>query len=607
MFSKSCLPSVLALVLGAAVAARAQTPTYEVYAIKYGVLAGFHVSDLVQGGDAGQTLDIPVMFWLLKGSNGRTVLVDSGFYRQKFLDQWKPREFRSPADAVRAAGIAPENVTDVIITHAHWDHVDGVDLFPKATVWIQRDEYTYYTGEAWQSRNTHGGIDPDDVIALLKINTDGRLRFVNGDNQESVPGVRCYLGGRHTWASQYVTVPTAEGTAVVASDNIYLYENIQRHAPIAQTLDAKSNVAAQDRIRGLASKPDLIVPGHDPAVFERYPAAGDGVVRIAPRQAPASAPEPPNPLRSRIEGIIKASGAEVAVAMRTADGRDHVLIDPDKDFHAASTMKVPVMIELFRQVDLGKLSLDDTLPIKNEFHSIVDGSVYQLSVGDDSDAEVYKALGGTMTLRQLCEAMITVSSNFATNLLIEKLGVENIRATVDRVDADASGTPPGMHVLRGVEDQKAFDKGMNNTTTARALQILLLRILQGQAVGPAADGQMAEILKRQKFNDAIPAGVPPGTAVGHKTGNITKIHHDAAIVYGPRPYVLVVLVRGIADEKESGKLIAEISRQVWESVEHSTSAQPRAPSPEPSARTAGASGRTSAGGRAARETARRLR
>jgi beta-lactamase class A len=276
-------------------------------------------------------------------------------------------------------------------------------------------------------------------------------------------------------------------------------------------------------------------------------------------QAPA-APVAPGPLATPILEQIKRSGAEVSVALRTLDGKTELLIDADKPYHAASTMKVPVMIELFRQAEAGRLSLDDPLPVKNEFHSIVDGSVYQLSVGDDSDTDVYKAIDGTLTLRQLCEAMITVSSNFATNLLIEKLGVENIRKTVSRLGAE------GMQVLRGVEDQKAFDKGLNNTTTARGLLVLLSKIAAGQAVSAKADAEMAEILKRQKFNDAIPAGLPPGTPVGHKTGNITKIHHDAAIVYGPKPYVLVVLVRGIQDEKESSAVIAGISRTIWEGI-----------------------------------------
>jgi glyoxylase-like metal-dependent hydrolase (beta-lactamase superfamily II) len=256
------------------------TVTYEAYAIRFGVLPAFRVSALLAGADPARRLDIPVMVWLLKGSNGRNVLVDSGFYRQKFLDQWKPRDFRNPAAAVESAGVKADAITDIIISHAHWDHVDGADQFPRATVWIQREEYRYYTGEAWQAKNTHGGIDQDDMRALLTINMEGRLRFVEGDDQEILPDIRCYTGGKHTWASQYVSVKTDVGTAVFASDNIYLYENIDKHAPIAQTLDAASNLKAQDRILTLASDRRLIVPGHDPAVFERFPSVGEGIVRI---------------------------------------------------------------------------------------------------------------------------------------------------------------------------------------------------------------------------------------------------------------------------------------------------------------------------------------
>jgi beta-lactamase class A len=265
-------------------------------------------------------------------------------------------------------------------------------------------------------------------------------------------------------------------------------------------------------------------------------------------------------LESQLRPIIASSGAEVAVAYRTLDGKTELFIDADKPFHAASTMKVPVMIELFRQAGNRQLSLDDTLPIRNEFRSIVDGTPYQLSEGDDSDTLVYAAVGKSMPLRQLCDVMITVSSNFAANLLIEKLGVENIRRTVTALGAD------GMHVLRGVEDQKAFDKGMNNTTDARGLLVLLDRIAHGKAVDPSADAAMIDILKRQKFNDAIPAGVPAGTEVAHKTGNITRINHDAAIVFAARPYVLVLLVRGMEDQKKSAALMAELSRIVYEAT-----------------------------------------
>ena len=172
-------------------------------------------------------------------------------------------------------------------------------------------------------------------------------------------------------------------------------------------------------------------------------------------------------VETQLRQIIASSGAEVALAYRTLDGRTELLVDADKSFHAASTMKVPVMIELFRQARAGTLSLNDPLPIRNDFRSIVDGSSYKLSEGDDSDKEVYAVMGKTMTLGQLCDAMITVSSNFAANLLIEKLGVANIRRTVTALGAE------GMQVLRGVEDQKAFDKGLNNGTTARGLMVLL--------------------------------------------------------------------------------------------------------------------------------------
>jgi beta-lactamase class A len=263
---------------------------------------------------------------------------------------------------------------------------------------------------------------------------------------------------------------------------------------------------------------------------------------------------------SAIENRIKQSGADVGVDFKTLDGKVEWSYRADDIFHAASTMKIPVMIELFHQVNQRKVTLDDPLILKNEFHSIVDGSVYSLNVKDDSEAELYKSEGQTRTLRELCELMITASSNFATNLLIEKLGVENIRATVHALDAD------GMNVLRGVEDSKAYEKGLNNTTTARGLAILLLAIAQGKAGDAKSCKEMIAILERQKFNEGIPAGLPSGTRVAHKTGEITNIHHDAAIVFAKRPFVLVILVRGLADLKESSALMADITRAFYEAT-----------------------------------------
>jgi glyoxylase-like metal-dependent hydrolase (beta-lactamase superfamily II) len=257
-----------------------QNPVYEVYAISYGIIPDFPVSSLVAGADKSRKLDIQMMVWLLKGRNGRNVLVDSGFYREKLFKQWKVKDYIKPSEAIAKVGLKPEDITDVIITHMHWDHAGGIDLFPKATIWIQKDEFTYYTGEAWQQKNSHGGIDAEDVLALVRLNTEGRVRLVGGDDQEPIEGLHLYTGGRHTYASQYVGVRTKSGTVIIASDNMYLYENLEKHAPIAQTLDAASNLKAQERMKQMAGKAEMIVPGHDPAVFARFPNPGNGVARI---------------------------------------------------------------------------------------------------------------------------------------------------------------------------------------------------------------------------------------------------------------------------------------------------------------------------------------
>ena len=273
--------TLLAALACAPLAASAQTaaPVYTIEAIRYATIQGFPVDGLVAGADPARKMDIAMVFWLVQGG-GHNVLVDSGFYRPQLFKGWSIADYRKPTEALRAAGLAPADVTDIVISHMHWDHADGMDLFPKAHIWIQRDEYTYYTGEAWHHADTHGGIEPDDVEALVKANIAGRVSFVEGDDQEILPGIRCYIGGKHTYQSQYATVHAKDGTVVLASDNVYLYENLDKHVPIAETLDAKSNLRAQDRMRTLASKPGFIIPGHDPAIFERFPAVAPGVVKI---------------------------------------------------------------------------------------------------------------------------------------------------------------------------------------------------------------------------------------------------------------------------------------------------------------------------------------
>jgi glyoxylase-like metal-dependent hydrolase (beta-lactamase superfamily II) len=265
----------------------AAAPVYEVFAIRYAPIPDFPVNALIAGADPQRKLSIAMTVWLIRG-NGRNILVDSGFYRPQFFKQFKVESFIKASEAVSQPGImpagqaalTPDDITDVIITHMHWDHADGMDLFPKARIWLQIDEYTYYTGEAWQSPRTHGGIEPDDVLAAVKLNFAGRVTLVNGDAQQILPGITCYTGGKHTFQSQYIGVNTKAGTVILASDNMYLYENLEKHVPIVQTLDAASNLRAQDRMKQLAASPRLIVPGHDPAVFEKFPKVSERVVRI---------------------------------------------------------------------------------------------------------------------------------------------------------------------------------------------------------------------------------------------------------------------------------------------------------------------------------------
>ena len=217
---------------------RTSTPTYEIYAISYAVIPAFPVSQLVTGADTSRRMDIAMMVWWLKGSDGRNILVDAGFYRQKFVDRWHPKDYVKPSDAVTKVGLKPEDITDIIVSHVHWDHMDGIDLFPKARVWIQRDEFEYYTNDSGRVKNR--GIDSVDAAMLAGMHRDGRVTLVDGDAREAIPGITFYTGGKHTYASEYVAVRTWGGTVVVASDNIYLYENLEKHAPIARTRGASS-------------------------------------------------------------------------------------------------------------------------------------------------------------------------------------------------------------------------------------------------------------------------------------------------------------------------------------------------------------------------------
>jgi len=273
------LAATIVLLLMAAGTTCARAPAYSIQAIRIADSPGDSVGEMVIGAPKDEKIDTMYGVWLIRGG-GHNILFDSGFHRERWFKLWTIKDYLRPDEALKLAGVKPEEVTDIVVSHAHWDHMGGIDLFPKATIWIQKEEFRYYTGEAWQAGGQHGGIDADDIQELVKLNTEGRVRLVDGDNVEILPGIRAYTGGRHTWASQYVAVTGKPGPIVLASDNMYLYENLEKHVPIAQTFDAASNLAAQDRMKTLVKDPRFIIPGHDPAVLTRFPKVVDAVVRI---------------------------------------------------------------------------------------------------------------------------------------------------------------------------------------------------------------------------------------------------------------------------------------------------------------------------------------
>ncbi len=269
-------------------------------------------------------------------------------------------------------------------------------------------------------------------------------------------------------------------------------------------------------------------------------------------------------LRARIAGrIAQTQATAVGVYFRDLGSGDTLLVNGNTRFHAASTMKIPVMIQLFRDRDAGRLSLTDSMVVRNEFRSIVDSSPYSLDKADDSDSTLYQMEGRRVPIQRLIELMETVSSNLATNILIDRVGAPRANATAHALGADS------ILVLRGVEDGKAYRAGRNNTTTARDLGMLLAALAQGRAASAASCDSMLAILGRQHFSEGIPAGLPPGTRVQHKTGWVGEVvYHDAAIVRPATgaPYVLVVLTGGIKEDREAYDLVADISEMVYGTV-----------------------------------------
>ena len=264
-------------------------------------------------------------------------------------------------------------------------------------------------------------------------------------------------------------------------------------------------------------------------------------------------------LKSRIEDSLKTQSRIFAVAFVDLASKKNILINEHTIFHAASTMKTPVLVEVYNQVAQHKISLNDSITLKNEFTSLADGSQFTLDSVDDSEKELYTHLGEKRSLSQLLYQMITVSSNFSTNLVIEKVGATNVTETMRKLGLK------DLQVLRGVEDDKAYAKGLNNITTAYDLMLLFEKIAEGKAVNPASSKEMIRILEDQKFNEIIPAQLPTNVKVAHKTGSFKGVHHDSGIVFLPngKKYVLVILSKDLTDEESATRMMAAISGMIY--------------------------------------------
>lgn len=263
--------------------------------------------------------------------------------------------------------------------------------------------------------------------------------------------------------------------------------------------------------------------------------------------------------KTLIENKLKTVEGEFAVAFKDLQTGKTLFINEKENFHAASTMKTPVMIEVFEQTKAGKFKLSDSILVKNEFKSIVDGSLYSMDIADDSGDGMYKQIGKKMTIYDLTYQMIIVSSNLATNILIDLVDAKNANATMRKIGAK------DIQVLRGVEDQKAFDKGLNNSTTAYDLMLIFEKIATNKVIDKQSCEAMAKILFDQKFNEIIPANLPKDVRVAHKTGSITGVQHDSGIVYLPdgRKYVLVLLSKKLKNADTGVKVLAEISEMIY--------------------------------------------
>jgi len=268
------------IIFGTSFTCNSQSGDYQVYAIKYAGPIVRPYSFLVQDGPE-ENMNLIFLVWLIKG-NGKNILVDAGFLRDlREYESFGVTNYVRPDSMLFELNLKAEDITDVILTHPHWDHADGVDLFPNAQVWIQKEDYEYCVVDAWQK----GGkkeYNKRDVKKLLELNLAGKLNLIDGDEKEIIPGVHVYTGSRHTYNSQYVLVESGQDKIIIASDNMYTYYNLDhlKSAPSGATYSTEGYVNALKRMKTLASENRLIIPGHDGLMFDRFPEVAKDIIQI---------------------------------------------------------------------------------------------------------------------------------------------------------------------------------------------------------------------------------------------------------------------------------------------------------------------------------------
>jgi glyoxylase-like metal-dependent hydrolase (beta-lactamase superfamily II) len=257
---------------------------YEVYAIRFGKSGFIKLSEVAIGASDKDSVADCYMFWLLK-SRGKNILVDAGFLLNENSNKdhsWNGSNYIRPDSALLRLNIRAEDITDIIITHPHWDHIGGIGLFPLAQLWMQYEDYSYFVGRAWQKNGNPGGFYKEDVKMIVAKNLEGKLNLIRGDSIEIFPGIRAFIGSKHTWESQYLLVNTKTDRVIIASDNSWYYYNLEHTISIPPkfTFDTKAYAKQLKRMRALQPDISLIVPGHDALVFSNFPKVAEDIVKI---------------------------------------------------------------------------------------------------------------------------------------------------------------------------------------------------------------------------------------------------------------------------------------------------------------------------------------